>query len=447
MNLVTTSYIEECGRNRELREAVRRSTYPPMYAECYQHLLLDRPLFVQDAAVRRFADDLSAVFRMLVSLPTRLFDGDLDRYCAAVGIADPLKDLMTRGDDIGAPPLFGRSDAYFDGKDFKLLEFNIGTELGGMDFAEMNHALLEVPAFARFAEEHRLTYVDTANVVAGVLHEVARRVTDADRPVVVLLETTGGIAAHHNFLSVQEAMIARGLDFRLGEVQNLGVAHGKLTIDGTPIDVALRFFAAGEILEAAGGPGLLDPILRAHDQLKTVLFTGLGSSLYNTKGGLAHLTNDRFRDAFTPAERVIIDRVVPWTRMLNSSADPDLIDYCRAHRAELFIKPSVGWGAAGAVRGSETTDQTWSEVLTNRTDGGYVVQRVVTPALEPVWDPDEPEPQGWAANWGVFVTPHGYAGSFVRALKPADGTIVTFGNKGTRGTGVFAFESIQQTPR
>jgi hypothetical protein len=133
--------------------------------------------------------------------------------------------------------------------------------------------------------------------------------------------------------------------------------------------------------------------------------------------------------------------------MLAAGGDPDLASYCLTHRAELLIKPSVGWGAAGAVRGSETSDRAWAQTVADRMGCGYVIQRVVTPALEPVWDPDEPEPQDWAANWGVFVTPRGYAGSFVRALKPADGTIVTFGNKGTRGTAAFEFPGTRPARR
>lgn len=437
MNSVTAQFLDNCHDDRELRGSVGSAVYPPVFAESYRHLLLPRPMFVPDAVVRMFADDLAEVFRLLVSLPTRIFNGDMAGYCAAVGINERLAALMTHGDTAN-PPLFGRSDAYYDGTQFKMLEFNVGTELGGMDFAEMNRALLDVPAFGRFADEHRLTYVDTADVVAGVLTDVARTVTDADRPVVVLLETIGGIAAHANYMSVREAMNRRGLDFRLGEVQDIRTANGKLTIEGTPVDVALRFFAAGEILDCAGGPELLEPIWRAHEDGTTVLFTGLATSLYNTKGGLAMLSDERLRGSFSAAENAVIDRVVPWTRMVASDV-PDLIDYCRDHRDELMVKPCVGWGAAGTARGSDATDRTWREILATCMNHGYVVQRLVVPELEPVWDPDEPAPKDWQVNWGVFVTPAGYAGSFERALRPEDGTIISFGNKGTRGTTAFTF--------
>lgn len=438
MNHVLASYNEAVQIDRELRESVRSASLPPLFTQSYQEILLSRPIFIEDSTVWQFAQDLATVFRILVSLPARVFAGSINDYCGAVGITGALRELMTLGDDLTDPPLFGRSDAYLTDAGFQLLEFNIGTELGGMDFAELNHALLKVPAFRAFAEQHALKFVDTADVVAGVLREQAARVTDSDRPVVVLLETTGGLAHHFNFRSVAEAMCARGLDFRLGEVQDLGLRRGKLVLDGTPVDVAMRFYAAGEILEAPGGAGLIDPVLRAHADGRTVLFTGLGSSLYNTKGGLALLRDSHVQASLTAGERAAVDRVVPWTRMLRGG-DPGLLDRCRAERSELIVKPSVGWGAAGAVRGADTDDRAWSALLTERLDRGYVVQRIVHPRLEPVWEPDEPSPRDWAVNWGVFVTPHGYAGSFNRALRPEDGTIITFGNPGTRGTCVFTF--------
>jgi hypothetical protein len=443
---VTDCYVDACLEDEALRTAVRRAVYPPVFRTSYEHALLDRPFFVSESRVRQFADDLATVFRLLVSLPRRLFDDDLGRYCAAAGIDAALARLMTRG-ATGSPPLIGRSDAYDDGVNFKLLEFNSGTELGGIDFAELNRALLDVEVFRAFADEHSLDYVDTADIIAETLRRLAEPVAEGDLPVVVLLETTGGIAAHPNFLSVQEAMRARGIDFRLGEVQELRTQRDKLTLGGAPVDVAMRFYAAGEILECPYGEEILEPIVRAHEEGKTILYTTLENSLFGSKGGLALLSDEGHRGVFSAGELAVIDRVVPWTRVLvdgpcaTDGTVADMVDYCRANRESLILKPCVGWGAAGALLGREASDEAWAAALTERAGHGYVAQRVVTPVQEPVCNVDTGEVEGWIANWGVFVFDGGYAGSFVRALRPADGSIVAFSNKETRGTGVFSYRA------
>lgn len=445
-NEVTKKYIEEClDGTPGLRTVRDRTDLPPVFDECYGDVLLPRPLFAEESELRSFADDLTSVFWLLVSLPRRLFDGDVHGYCAAAGIDERLAALMTR-DAATPPPLFGRSDAYHDGSSFKLLEFNVGTELGGMDFAELNRALLGVDDFADFAARAGLGSVDTAELVADVLREVSAPVRGGDRPVVAMLETTGGIAAHPNYRAVQEAFVRQGIDFRLGEVQQVSLDGGRLVLDGTPLDVALRFFAAGEILDCPDGVGILDPIYKAHDAGGTILFTTLASSLFGSKGGLALLSDGRFRSAFAPAELAVIDRVIPWTRVVARGSSPEggfaeLLDRCRAEREHLVLKPCVGWGSAGAVVGRETTDREWCEMLEARADRGHVVQRLVMPVAEPVYDRDaEGQVADWHANWGVFVTPLGYSGSFVRALRPDDGSIITYGNKRARGTGVFSFQ-------
>ncbi len=437
LNRVTRCYVEQCLTDPALRQAVSSARYPRLFDESYRRILLARPAFVQVQQARQAADDLAVVFRLLASLPRRLFGGDMASYCRAAGIGARLKAVMTRG-GCREPALFGRSDAYLD-PGFALLELNVGTELGGIEFSEMNAALLDVPSFHQFACEHRLSYVNTADLVASQLTALASPLATGDRPVVALLETTGGIAAHPNFRSVQQAMVRRGIDFRLAEVQEVRLRSGRLELGGTPVDVAMRFFAAGEILDCPYGASVLDPILAARDAGGTVLFTGLENSLYNTKGALALLSDQRFRSAFTPAETEVIDRVIPWTRLLASGWTSGILDYAREHREELVIKPCVGWSGAGTAFGRDVDDRAWARLLTERDNKGFVLQRVVVPILEPVCDPVSGRLEPWVINWGMFITPHGYSGTFARGLRPADGHIITFGNRGTRATCVFEF--------
>lgn len=433
---VTERYVKACQADPDLRLALRQAPLPPLFADSFGKRLLSRPMFIEESAIRAFADDLATIFRLLVSLPARIFDGDMHRYCAAVGIPDRPATLMMRG-ATGRPPLFARPDAYHDGKNFRLLEFNLGSELGGMEFAAINRGLLQVQAFRDFAEENGLRFVDTAEIVAGVLRELAAPVAQTERPVVALMETTGGIAAHPIYRAVQEAMVRWGIDFRLGEVQDVRLEGGKLFLDDAPIDITLRFYAPSEILGCPRGPDVLEPIYRADENGKTLLFTRLESSLYCSKGGLAVLSDDRFRSVFDQHERTVIDRVIPWTRSLTTEQGNDLIDICRANRLRLIIKRCTGWGGAGAVVGSEVSDERWKEVLLACVNRGYVVQEIVRPVSEPVCDPETERVESWQANWGVFVTPHGYAGTMVRALKTGDGTVIALGNPGSRLTSVF----------
>ena len=423
-NLVTKQYLKESADSTGLRYAARELQLPEVYAKSYGDLQLDRPLFVPEPEIAAFGADLAQIFDILTTLPDRLCGGDLRRYCAELGMDDSLAELACRGAD-GKPPLYARADAYHDGTSFKLLELNVGSELGGIDTAQLNRAFLAVPEFADFADRHSLGHVDTVERLATTLRQAAT----TDEPVVALIESTNGLAAHqHVFVAIQEAMRANGIALLLGEIQELGERNGKITLRGTPLDVVLRYFVAGELIDDATAQQQLDLLLKAH---KTVLFTPLDGAVYASKGSLAMLHDPTVSKTFSAQEKAVVARVVPWTRLVKD----DLLDQCRTEREDLVLKPGVGYGGVGTVVGHAVTDEQWAQAL--RRTGDHVVQRRVQPRGEPVLNAVTGVVEEWVANWGVFVDSAGYAGGFVRALKPADGAVVSYSNSGTRGTCVF----------
>ncbi|HET7666134.1 MAG TPA: hypothetical protein VFK56_08705 [Mycobacterium sp.] len=445
MDQVTTDYVDECfGNSSSLRRAAAEIELPPTYSNSYGKLVLARPLFVDHDQITGFADDLTALFTLLTSLPARCFDGDLQRYCAALRMDERLADLMRLG-ATGRPELYGRADAYHDGTSFRLLEFNVGSELGGIDAAQLNRAFLDVASFRDFADHHQLSYIDTAAVLADALRAAAHRVSSSGEPVVALLEGPGGLKDHeHVFAAIQEAVQGHGIDLLLGEIDQVGFRNGKAVLDGIPVDVVLRYFTAGQLLDYPTGRSAMDMLMRAHRTGDTVLFTPLESGLFATKTSLALVHDPRLREEFTVAERELVDRIVPWTRVVSTGIATDrreLLDACRAQREALILKPGVGYGGVGAVLGREVSDREWSDTLIAIKDGDYVVQRIVSPASEPVCNPDTGAPEDWRANWGIFTTKAGYAGAFVRALKAHDGSVISYSNPGTRGAGVYTYPS------
>jgi hypothetical protein len=176
-----------------------------------------------------------------------------------------------------------------------------------------------------------------------------------------------------------------------------------------------------------------------------VCWTSLQSSLYHNKAALNLMSDSRLRSAFTAEEAELIDRVLPWSRLLAKTETEvdgqtvDLIDYCRAHQAELIIKQQRSFQARGIVPGWDTSDADWAAALTEGIEEGALIQRRVIRRAEQVVHPDTGNIDEYAATWGVYVTPHGYAGTSLRAM-PIDDEIVR--HKPTRrAAAVFQFPS------
>jgi len=415
---------------------------PAALFELASQRLLPRPLFVPEPEMRRFAEDVIALFHLITSLPRRLFGGDFDRYCAELRI-DPRRAALMRSLGDASPPLYGRADMYHDGRCFKLLEFNIASELGGIDRAgRIPAALLEVDAFGTFAARHDLAYTDTGRQVSAALRRAGEIVAPGREPTVALLDGPGGMASSGAYWrSTQELMRELGLDFHIGEVGDVWDREGKLFLGTTPIDVILRTFSVDEICAEPDGEALVEPIFRAHRAGSVVLWTPMTSSLYGNKGCLALLSDPRWHSHFTVGELALVDRVLPWTRSLGgiSRLDEDqLLQECRERREELILKPNANYGGSGIVAGWETSDEAWRRALKEGAAAGCVVQERVMPRPEPVMDPQTRQVNDWWAAWGLFVTPDGYAGAYARALPAQTGAIIGVGaNARTRTSGVF----------
>ncbi len=445
VNDVTARYLDRCATDGDpLRDAVRRATYRADFARGTGAGLLSRPFFVPDATIRAVADDVMAVYELIASLPDRLFAGDLGRYCAALGLDEPATRIVRSGGS-AKPPRYGRADLLFDGSGYRVLELNIGSELGGCHIGEMNRALLRLPEFVAFADEHQLINVDPAAEIADALRRIAAPVTGRRDPVVALLEWTGGFATvPFLYRLFQEIVDAYGITVHLAEAPQVVNKDGKLHLAGQPIDVVLRYFMLHEASSDPGGEQILEPILRAHAEGGTILFTHPQTNLYSYKDNLAFLSDPRYRDAFTAEEGALIDRMLPMTRLVDdgrTEVDGESVnvrDYCLAHRETLIAKPHAGFGSYGTVAGWEATDDVWAALIANSAPNGYIVQRRVDGELEQALDPVTGDRQDWLPIHGVYFTDQGYGGDYVRAL-PAGRTAVISGGTGAVITGVFSY--------
>ncbi|KJK58329.1 hypothetical protein [Saccharothrix sp. ST-888] len=445
-NRVTERYLQEClADGSRLRAAMREADLPPALSAASGQRLFPRPLFLEEREILAFADDVIQVFELLTSLPARLFDGDLERYCAALAVNERRTRLITR---LGGakPPQYGRADMYHDGTAFRLLEFNIASELGGVDRAgEIPRLLLGVESFAQFAKEHELDFTDTGRMIAETLRAAGAPIAAGREPVVALLEAPGGLAGYgDSWRAFEELMLGFGLDFMLGEISDVTAEGDRVLLNGRKLDVVLRCYSADEILAVPDGEALAEPVFRAHEAGTLALCTPMESNLFNNKACLAMLSDPRARSSFDAAELAVIERVVPWTRAIGGTfAAPsgELVEECMARRTELILKPNARYGGSGIVAGWEVGESAWRQALESVDAAGAIVQERVVPRSEPVVDPETGELEEWQAAWGLFVTPQGYAGSYARALPANESAVIGIGaNAMTRTAGVFTYQ-------
>ncbi|HVK25689.1 MAG TPA: hypothetical protein VM677_30385 [Actinokineospora sp.] len=395
-----------------------------------------RPMFVPQSEMDAFAADVARAVDLVFDLPDRLFDGDLVRFHHALG-TDPGRLLGMA--DTSAPPRFGRVDAYHDGTGFKVLEFNVGSDVGGQDWVgAVPRALLGVPAFGSFAERNALAYTDTVTVVAELLRELGVAATGGRDPVVAMVGLPGDVDPGP-WLPFQLMLREAGFECHFCGLTDLRVRGGRVHLGDTPVDVVYRLFQTDHVIGDPDAVEIVEHLTRAHAEGDLVFFTPMRTEVFQNKSCMALLSDPRV--ALSADERALVDRILPWTRALGPTAldDRDLVEQCRERREHLVLKPNSLYGGRGITAGWEVDDAEWWRALRAAAPGGAIVQERVVPRVEPLVNPATGESEPWEGCWGLYYTPAGgYAGGGCRLLPHGSARISEAdGDREIPGTSIF----------
>ncbi|HEU4945920.1 MAG TPA: hypothetical protein VFT31_02090 [Kribbella sp.] len=420
---LTALYLDEVKRSGvAARELIGAQPESELLNAYYQGRYLSRPLFLGHDERDQLYTDLANLRSALISLPDRLYGGDLAAFARAVGMADVQVSaiLRSRGTTVTRQT---RADLYTDETGFKLLEFNMGSALGGLDNAHMCRALLEHPVLAKFAQAHRLDHVDTMREqVNNILVESGFE--PGSSPVVVTTDWPSSYETLAPYMRLYaEVYREHGLDAYECHIGQLEVRDGRVWLGDRAVDIIVRVFLIEDLLEYPEAPALMDPILDAAARGAVKIFTPMDSDLFASKGALAMLSDEHNRSLFDPTELASLDRTLPWTRMvragqvtLEDGSQVELVDYALEHQSDLALKPTLLHGGAGVLLGwrQEVSAELWEEQVRAALDGPYVLQRRVRPVPE-LFATDDGDAVPWIVNWGVFTVVNGYGGVWARA--------------------------------
>ncbi|MEV7773831.1 hypothetical protein [Kitasatospora sp. NPDC086791] len=400
----------------------------------YHGRFLPTPVFLSAAERAALAEDLGTLHRLLTGLPERRFGGDTGALAEALGVTAPQARLARRAATGPPPARLARADLYRAAEGFRLLELNISSALGGANNALLNRALLDHPALARFAAEHRLGYVDTVRHLAAIVRAECGPLPE--RPVVALADWPTNFATFELWLHVFASLLDEaGIEAVPCHVGELVERAGRLEVQGRPVDAVLRMFLIEQV-RTPQDEALLEPLLRTVESGAVRLISRLDAELYGNKGALALLSDDRHRDTLDAAERACLDRLLPWTRFLRprlrlpDGSVGDAEAYARAEQRNLVLKPVLSHSGIGVLPGWTVPPAEWLDRVRRAVGGPYVLQRRVTPVPEVFPAPDGGE-RAFHLNWGVFVTDpsvtgsDGYGGCYLRASDAPEAGVIT----------------------
>src|SRR5262245_49220114 len=133
LDSVTARYLREvCRPVLPLPEsALLKSRFAGRY--------LSRPMFFEAGELSGVARDLSLGWSALGAWLERLFGGEISAFARAVGMTEFQAECVTRsqGPSPRALTRMARADLYRDTTGFRLLEWNLGSPVGGVECVDL----------------------------------------------------------------------------------------------------------------------------------------------------------------------------------------------------------------------------------------------------------------------------------------------------------------------
>ncbi|MES1244335.1 MAG: amino acid adenylation domain-containing protein, partial [Acidobacteriota bacterium] len=373
------------------------------------------PVFVDRGRIAEHERVAVGLSRLIRSLPKRVFGNDPERVREFYGLdtVDLAKSMLEP--PTGIDSALGRGDFLDTRAGLQCLEFNMVSHLGGWQAPLWAEACLRVPVIQEFLRREGLR-VECRNTIDLLFSHV---VGEARRTLPLNGELNVAFVVPDDLAGAVQRDFEAYLDATLRQALGRDTAlHGRATLRRSAelAERDGRLYAGSErihaVVEAHDG-GTAAPAARCFKAGSLNLYNAAVRTVLTDKRNLALLSELAGSGLFTPDERGLIERHVPWTRRLAADTFEDAL----ARREELVVKRARAGQGRGVHAGRFTPADEWRRIVEEAlAQGDWVIQQRVEP-LPLLGQSGERGTAPHEAVWGLFVFGERYAGGFL-SLRP-----------------------------
>ena len=206
-----------------------------------------------------------------------------------------------------------RLDAFVHGDEIKFVEYNAENPSSLTDQAGLNDVLLEIGAMRAMAERYKLRQFCPVEYLLNALLDTFREWGGAGVPNVAILDWEG-LPTADEFVLLQGFFASRGVPAVICTPQQLEYEEGRLRFGAFQIDLVYKRVIINELLARCDDS---HPLIRAYVAGDVCLVNSFRCKLLHKKAVFELLTDEANASWFTPREREVIRRTVPWTRRVS----------------------------------------------------------------------------------------------------------------------------------
>lgn len=386
------------------------------------------PTFVNQETKKELSEAAVTVANLIKSVPGRLFDYDPVKISCYYGFSEDEAKWMLYGvDDNYIKHLLGRGDFLLSpSAGVKCIEFNIQASLGGWELDFMEPLYIGNPVLSHYLKKYNVRLCKNTFFSKLLEHIGAHALEtfgcDPNKEInwgIIFPEYKESeyqydkrfsqIAKYHHLWKTKFAgkgeMIFSNLD-------HMQVVDDHLMCGDKTIAILIEIYM-GKL------PFMIMDMVK---KKRLLTYNGPIGLLLSHKLNLALLSEYRSSNLFTPEEKEVIRKYIPWTRKIipgfttYGSTRIKLDQFIISNRERLVMKPGTGYGGYEVFVGFGTPPDQWKKQLEQAILGkNWVVQEYI-PSFPYLYQVREEECTPHQAVWGLFVLGSQYAGGTVRIL-------------------------------
>jgi hypothetical protein len=439
--------------------SLERSSYSDLFELNFDAGALQPwPVFIDQRSKNEIKEAGIRVFNLIRSIPERLFGNDVGKLSTYYNVpADIVKIYLEAWNGDYLKTLLGRGDFIFSPSGLKCIEYNVSGGLGGWQVALLEPIYMRTPAISTFLKEYRVK-VRNKNLFESLFEHLLSTALDkftwlkGDIEMNIAIVIPGFDEMMHSFghvIGLANQIYETILSFSVrnnplkGEVLFCDFHH--LYIAGDCLFHRYKNKRIHVLVEMYHGevPAEILDVFRLGNVL---LYNGPITRIMSDKENLALLSMHQESDIFSPEEREVIRKYIPWTREVVAGETTyrtekvKLEEFILSNKDNLVIKPVGGKAGEWVFIGRHNHKTQWKELIKIALrNGGWLVQEYIK-SCSYLFLTVENRYAEHHAVWGLFVFGSRYAGGFLRVLPEKDPQGVINTHQGAKKTVILEVE-------
>jgi len=330
-----------------------------------------RPVFLSpqdEERVHRVAETIAAIAERVTN--AALEDASLFEQFHLRPEEERLVRLTT---GYGPASTASRLDAFLLPESLKFTEYN-GESPAGAGYSEsLSDIFRALPVMEEFKKRFEVhSYPLTAKLLDALVTTYVDWGGKTKRPQMAIVDWKE-VPTWSEFEILKERFEKMGIPVELADPRELEFDGKRLAAKGKTIDLVYRRVLINDIVARAAES---EALVKAYAAGTVCVANNFRCKIPHVKAFFAVLTDEKNARYFSTDERELIQRHVPWTRVVDDvktayDGEPiELLNYIGKNQKNLVMKPSDEYGGLGVTLGWEVEKKDWEKAIEQALPGG-----------------------------------------------------------------------------